>query len=109
MLIDFKDIQEVTIPQLNRGEGAVSAKMHMSDKSKIMLSRLPKGASIGYHSHETSTEINYVLSGCGSAFCDGVSEKLTAGVCHYCLKGSSHSIVNTGNEDLVLFTVVADQ
>ncbi|EDS74689.1 hypothetical protein CLOSPI_01466 [Thomasclavelia spiroformis DSM 1552] len=27
---------------------------------------------------------------------------LNAGTCHICKKGSKHSIINTGNEDLVL-------
>lgn len=41
--------------------------------------------------------------------CDGLEEKLTAGVCHVCLKGSEHSIINTGEEDLVLLTVVVEE
>lgn len=40
---------------------------------------------------------------------DGVEELLTAGNCHICKKGSGHSIINTGNEDLELFTVVVER
>lgn len=73
------------------------------------MSRLPAGASIGLRAHGTGSEVNYVLSGTGSAVRDGAEEPLRAGVCHYCPKGSSHSIVNMGGEDLVLFTVVPEQ
>ena len=32
--------------------------------------------------------------------------QLRPGVLHICPKGSEHSIINTGTEDLVLFTIV---
>lgn len=109
MRIDFDHIEETTIPHLNNGEGSVSAQMFMDPANKIMISRLPAGASIGLHPHTTSSEINYTISGVGIAVCDGQEEELRAGVCQYCPKGSSHSIVNVGAEDLVLFTVVPEQ
>ena len=37
---------------------------------------------------------------------DGVEEDLRPGVMHICPKGSEHSIVNTGEEDLVMLTIV---
>ncbi len=109
MLVNFDEMKEVTIPHLNNGDGAVSAKMYMDSANKIMLSRIPVGASIGMHEHKTSAEINYVLSGEGEAICDGAEEELRAGRVHYCPKGSSHSIVNTGDGELALFTVVPEQ
>ena len=96
------------IPHLNGGEGTVFARMYMDKAGKIMVSRLPKGASIGLHTHTTSSEVNYVLSGFGAATCGGAEEALAPGDCHCCPKGSSHSIANTGEEDLVLFTVVPE-
>ena len=68
-----------------------------------------KGGSIGTHRHETSDEINYVLSGEGKAICDGVEETLSAGCCHICQKGCEHSIFNTGSDNLVLLTVVVER
>lgn len=109
MRIDFNELREVTIPHLDGGEGAVSAKMYMDDSGKIILSRIPAGASIGPHLQGTSNDINYVLSGTGVAVCEGVEEELSPGVCHYCPRGEVHSIVNTGAEELVLFSVVAEQ
>ena len=67
------------------------------------------GGSIGMHRHETSDDINYIISGNGEAICDGKEEKLTAGTCHICRKGSEHSIFNTGAEDLVMLTVVVER
>lgn len=108
MLINFDELKEMTIPCLNNGIGEVSAKMCIQKNGKIMISRISPDSSIGIHKHETSDDINYVISGTGKAICDGKEEILTAGVCHYCPKGSAHSISNTGAEDLVLFTAVPE-
>lgn len=109
MLIDFNHISKVVIPNLNGGSGEVSARMSIFKNGKIITSVIPAGASIGMHRHETSDDINYVLSGSGTAVCGGKEEKLTAGTCHLCPKGESHSILNDGTEDLVLFTVVTER
>lgn len=101
-------MREVTIPHLNNGDGAVSARMMRRPEMKIMRSRLPAGASIGLHAHMTGCEIDYVVSGVGTAVCDSVEEALSAGVCHYCPKGSVHAIQNDGSEDLVLITIVPE-
>ena len=50
-----------------------------------------------------------MLSGKGKAVCDGKEEYLSAGMCHICKKGSEHSIMNIGDEDLVLLTVVTER
>lgn len=109
MKLEFDAMDWVTIPHLNGGEGSVSAKMFGDAAGKIMISRLPAGASIGLHSHDTSSEINYVVVGTGVTVCNGTQETMEPGSCHYCLKGQQHSIVNTGDQDLVLFTVVPEQ
>lgn len=109
MLINFNEIQEHTLPGMNNGTGEMSARMYMDANGKIIPWRIHAGGSIGNHKHETSDDINYVLSGCGKAVCDGEVEILTAGCCHICKKGSEHSIINTGDEDLCLLTVVVER
>lgn len=71
--------------------------------------RYAPGGAIGPHQHKTGDDLNYILSGTGTAFCDGVPEVLSPGVCHICKKGSEHQIVNTGSEDLTMLTVVAER
>ena len=36
-------------------------------------------------------------------------ERVEAGVCHYCPKGHTHSMINDSDEDLVFFAVVPVQ
>lgn len=109
MLVNFNDIREITIPGMNNGTGTMTAKMHMSEQGKIIPCSIHAGGSIGMHRHETSDDINYILSGTGKAVCDGKEEILQAGTCHICRKGSEHSIINTGSEDLVMLTVVVER
>lgn len=109
MKINFNEIREQTVPAMNGGTGQMSARMHIGPKGKIITTRLHQGASIGMHRHLTSDDINYVLSGTGRAVCDGEEEILTAGCCHICPKGSEHSIINSGDDELVLFTVVVER
>lgn len=107
MLIDFNRLQERTMPCMNNGTGEMSAKMYFDNDERIICCRIHKGGSIGVHTQENGDDINYVLSGQGKAVCNGIEELLTAGVCHICKKGSEHTIINTGDDDLILFTVVA--
>ena len=109
MLIDFNKIQAIKICGLNNGRGEMTAKMYVDEGGKIIPCFIHAGGSIGLHRHKTSDDVNYVISGTGKAICDGIEELLTAGYCHICKKGSEHTIANTGNEDLVLLTVVVER
>ena len=109
MVIDFKELQEVRIPQFYGGEKETAARMFADEKGKIMVGRLEPGASIGVHTHTTSSEIIYVLSGEGKAFFDGAWEAVGSGQCHYCPKGHTHGLNNDGGEDLVFFAAVPEQ
>lgn len=109
MLIDFNAKEEITLPGMNNGTGTMTAKMYMDEQGKVIYTAIHSGGSIGLHRHETSDDINYVLSGHGKAVCDGQEEMLSAGTCHICKKGSEHSIINTGEDDLVLLTVVTER
>lgn len=109
MLINFNEIPERTVPGMNGGTGEMTAKMFMDEQGKIIPSCIHVGGSISLHRHGTSDDINYVVSGTGKAVCDGKEEILTEGTCHICKKGSEHGIINTGDEDLVLLTVVVER
>ena len=106
MRIDFGSSGWVEIPRMNGGQGSVFAKMAVTENTRIVLTRIPPGSSIGLHRQASGDDVNYVLEGTGKAVCDGKEERLSPGVCHVCPKGSEHSIENDGSDDLVLFTAV---
>lgn len=109
MLIDFNQKEEITVSGMNNGTGTITAKMYIDEQGKVIPCSIHKGGSIGLHKHKTGDDINYVLSGTGKAICNGQEEILSVGTCHICKKGSEHSIVNTGDEDLVLLTIVVER
>ena len=109
MIIDFNNLKNEIIPNFRGGEKEVSARMFTDDMNKIMYGELKPGASIGLHTHETSSEIIYFVKGTGKMLYDGAFEKIHCGLCHYCPKGHTHSMINDGDEDLVFFAAVPEQ
>ncbi len=106
MQIDFNKIETMTIPGMNNGTGTMSARMYNDDSYRIVPTAIHPGGSIGTHKQESGDDINYIISGRGRAFCNGAEEALKPGGMHICPKGSEHSIINTGEEDLVMLTIV---
>jgi quercetin dioxygenase-like cupin family protein len=108
MKIMFDQMNDTVLEHFNGGQGEFVAKMFNDGKCKILRGLLKPGCSIGMHTHVTSSEVIYVLSGEGKMYmADGV-ETLTAGDCHYCPQGQSHSFVNESNADLTFFAVVPE-
>lgn len=106
MKIDFNELKEMTIPGMNEGTGTMTSKMYNDEKYRIIPTAIHPGGSIGLHAQNSGDDLNYIISGRGKAICDGIEEELKAGVMHICPKGSDHSIINTGDEDLVMLTIV---
>lgn len=82
----------------------------MDEYRKVVPCHIHVNSSISLHKHETSDDINSIISGIGKAICDGKEELLAAGTCcHICGKGSEHSITNIGHDDLILLTVIVER
>lgn len=110
MIINFNKIKEVANPHFKGGEGNTLFRTFNDGQNKIMLGRLNPGCSIGYHSHETNSEVIYILSGKARCLYDEGEEHLAAGQCHYCPRGHSHSLINADtSEPLCFFAVVPEQ
>lgn len=109
MIIDFNKTKELKVSGMNNGSGDMSAKMYFDNEGEIIPCVIHVGGSIGLHKHNTSDDINYIISGSGKAICDGKEEILTKDTCHICKKGSEHSIINIGDEDLVMLTIVVNR
>ena len=109
MLIDFSTLEEQKIPHFRGGEKVTTARMFVDPLGKIMSGSLEPGASIGMHTHETSSEIIYILSGTGKILYDDGCETLGPGSCHYCPKGHAHSLINDSDGELEFFAVVPEQ
>jgi hypothetical protein len=108
MKISFDAIGEKEIKEFKGGKGAFLVHMFSDQNNKIMKGKLQPGSSIGMHTHETNSEIVYILSGVGTMEFEDTKEKLYPGDCHYCPQGATHSLINEGEEDLIFFAVVPE-
>ena len=57
------------------------------------------GCSIGYHTHETDTELYYITKGSLAYNDNGVKTTVSAGDVTVCPPGEGHSITNMSDED----------
>ena len=107
MILDFHSLSPAVVPHFKGGEGEAQVRTAVSDgMGRILTLTLPVGSSIGLHTHTGNCEIIYVLSGSGRCIDDDAEYPVSAGMCHYCPEGHSHSVFNTGSEPLVLLGVV---
>lgn len=108
MVINFDNVEEKNLEHFKGGEKALIARMITDENNKILYGKLEPGASIGYHTHDTSSEIIYILEGQADYKYDDESETATPGQAHYCPKGHSHSMTNNGDTMLVFLAVVPE-
>lgn len=67
---------------------------------------LKPGCSIGEHTHDDDGEIYIVLSGKGMVNDNGTPKEMHAGDAMWTTGGEAHSIINHGDEDLVMLAIV---
>lgn len=110
MKILFDQLEKKIIPEFRGGKKNTIARMYVDENIKIMHGTLEPGASIGLHTHDTSSEIIYILHGKGKVLYNDTTETIAPGECHYCPKGQAHSLINDSNStDLEFFAVVPEQ
>ena len=102
-MLKFAEMPDTVLQNFKGGDGEVSARMFQDDKVRIMRATIKQGCSIGLHTHDTSCEVVYVLSGQANCVIDGREE------CHYCPKGSAHTVKNVLPEPLEAVCVIPEQ
>ncbi len=108
MKINFNDLREINVSNMNGGNGNVRSKMFMNDDCKIIRAVLDPNSSMGKHVQKNN-EFIYVLSGRAKVIINGEEELLNQGDVHYCPFGSTHEIINDFNEDLVLLDITVEK
>ena len=110
MVIDFNNIELSIQPHFKGGEGDNKSRIFFDGVNRIASGCLEPGCTIGYHSHDTSCEMIYILSGKARCLYDDGEEFLSPGQCHYCPKGHSHSLINDSpTEPLTYLAIVPQQ
>jgi len=67
---------------------------------------IPRDGSIGEHDHDNEIEYYYITKGKGIVVDNGIDKEVGPGDIVLTGNGASHSIRNTGSEDLVFTAVI---
>ena len=109
LLINFDNIELSVNTEFKGGVGNIQLNVYFDGVNKIMRGTLEAGASIGYHTHETNSEIIFILSGDAKCLYDDTTEYLKPGECHYCPLGHSHSLINNSDTEELCFLAVVPE
>ena len=108
MKIDFNAMEAKRIPNFKGGEKDLIAKIFADESGKVIYGQLEPGATIGLHTHDTSSEVIYMLDGIGTVVTDGVEETLEPGTATYCKKGHTHTLQNRSDSIITFLGVVPE-
>lgn len=109
MKIEINGMEPEVLHNFKGGEKDTVARMYFDGSNRIMKGLLTPGATIGMHTHDTSSETILITKGCGCVLYDGERIPLATGDVHYCPKGHAHSLVNDSDRDMEFFAVVPQQ
>ena len=82
--------------------------MTASETGKLITYRIHKGNSGAVQRHTEVEDVNYIAAGTGILLCNGSERRLSVGEYNIFKKDSDYSIINTGNEDLVLLSYIKE-
>ena len=100
------------IEHMKGGEGEfqllhIAEAENMGNKATLFARGvLPVGASVGLHRHEGNMEICCFVSGRALVKEDECKYEVSPGDISICRDGESHSVINTGDEELVYMVLV---
>ena len=109
MKLNFNDIPKTEVVNMRGGKGSVFMQKVFPtlEHTKVYsLITIPKGCSIGVHTHVEDEEIVTCLKGKGNLIIDGKRYDFLPSDISLCKSGRNHSIENNSEEDLVILAVI---
>ncbi len=79
--------------------------LHTGEHSQIVVMSIPVNGDIGEEVHQTTDQIIVVVEGEGELFINGEVTPFEEDAIIFIPAGTSHNIINTGDEDLKIFTI----
>ena len=90
------------------GEGVINSARFDDDMIAIIHNIMPAGSSVGFHTHEGTSEVIYVLAGSGFIEEDGERKPIKPGDVNYCAEGCSHAVI-AGDEGMEILGIIPNQ
>lgn len=77
------------------------------ENSQLVVMSIPPGGEIGEEVHKYTEQTLFFLSGTGEAILNDIKTPIVAGDVVVVVPGNKHNFINTGNQDLKVYTVYA--
>lgn len=112
MIKKFKDFNTELRENMRGGDGTVVVSsfvtaQELNNKGRLFGKIVLKpGCGIGYHVHETDSELFYIIKGTAVYDDNGVKTTVYAGDVTVTACGEGHSIKNESNEDVELIALI---
>ncbi len=112
MIKQFNDFNTELREHMRGGDGTVIVSNfvtaeELNNKGRLFGKIVLKpGCGIGYHVHETDSELFYIIKGTAVYDDNGTKTTVHAGDVTVTPAGTGHSIKNEGNEDVELFALI---
>ncbi|MDD5041280.1 MAG: cupin domain-containing protein [Candidatus Peribacteraceae bacterium] len=95
------------IEQISLDNTTFRTVLYTSKRTQLVVMSIPPGEDIGMEVHEDHDQFIRVEQGTGKAILDGVEHPLEDGSAVVIPAGTQHDIVNTGKNDMRLYTIYA--
>lgn len=79
--------------------------IYTATKQQLVLMSLKSGQEIGSEVHSNTDQFIRIEKGQGKIITDKITKKLYDGIAIIIPAGTRHNIINTGNDDLKLYTI----
>ena len=112
MVKNFEDFKTELRENMRGGDGTVVVTSFVSaeelnDKGRLFGKiTLKPGCGIGFHVHETDSELFYIVKGTAVYDDNGVKTTVSAGNVTLTPAGTGHAIKNEGDEDVELVALI---
>ena len=112
MVKNFGDFKTELRENMRGGDGTVVVTSfvtpaELNEKGRLFGKIVLKpGCGIGFHVHETDSELFYILKGTATYDDNGQTTTVTAGDVTLTPAGTGHSIKNEGTEDVELIALI---
>ncbi|MBQ2718753.1 MAG: cupin domain-containing protein [Clostridia bacterium] len=112
MIKKFEELKTEERTHMRGGDGTVTVTSFVSAEELNQKGRLfgkitlRPGCGIGYHVHETDSELFYILKGTAVYDDNGTVTKVSAGNVTLTPAGTGHAIKNESDEDVELIALI---
>jgi mannose-6-phosphate isomerase-like protein (cupin superfamily) len=95
------------IKELTKENSYFRRVLHTGEHSQVVAMSIPKNGDIGMESHPSTDQILVIVHGVGDVIINDEKKSFEKHDVIFVPAGATHNFINTGEDDLKLFTIYA--